>query len=89
MTLNRPESSDESNKFICQIISCTRGAGSNFKNVKIAKKKKKKEKEKRKAKIKTATTEKKTKSSYLEVKILLSKLGAIGLTQMINTEKTI
>ena len=42
-----------------------------------------------KAKIKTATTEKKTKSSYLEVKILLSKLGAIGLPQMINTEKTI
>ena len=91
MTLNWPESSDESNKFICQIIPCTRGAGSNFKNVKIAKKKKKKkkEKEKRKAKIKTATTEKKTKSSYLEVKILLSKLGAIGLPQMINTEKTI
>ena len=55
MTLNWPEWSDESNKFICQTIPCTRGAGSNFKNVKIAKKKKKK----RKAKIKTTTTEKK------------------------------
>ena len=53
MILNRPESSDESSKFICQIIPFTRGAGSNFKNVKIAKKKK------RKAKIKTTTTEKK------------------------------
>ena len=48
MILNRPESSDESNKFICQIIPFTRGAGSNFKNVKIAKKKKKKRKKKKK-----------------------------------------
>ena len=46
MTLIWPESSDESNKFICQIIPCTRGAGSNFKNAKIAKKKKEKQKQK-------------------------------------------
>ena len=73
MTLNWPESSDESNKFICQIIPCTRGAGSNFKNVKIAKKKKKK------SKNKNNNNRKKAKSCYLEVKILLSQLGAIGL----------
>ena len=52
MTLNWPESSDESNKFICQIIPCTRGAGSNFKNVKIATKKKKKKMKKKKEKQK-------------------------------------
>ena len=85
MTLNWPEWSDESNKFICQTIPCTRGAGSNFKNVKIAKKKKKE----KKSKNKNNNNRKKAKSCYLEVKILLSKLGAIGLTQMINTEKTV